>query len=344
MLIALPPVVMTKQYGTLAPTAGSAAAANPMDKSIACIRCDHIRRQAEEAFTELRTQTDLHIAAVQKKLREEHLGEIHRLRAANEALQAELAKMRETAGPRDAALRTELERTKREAESAAKKQTADLEQRISILTGEYDARIEAVKRQVAEAEQTAEREREALIKSHRRESLNSESRIKELQVENGDLVGEVQALKSQLHRAKLEVDKQTHFITAERDDAIHQLSLVRSRLLALENGRQGTDLDKAKQDLAYRRRIGEMESEIRRTEIESVRLRREIIQLNQKIELMESEGRGGSWLTLRSARPKLFALEEGSRNSGRITRIGHTYTSPKTSPRDIEEVPSPTFN
>lgn len=303
---------MTKISGQLTPPQTAAVKGG-------CEQCMQIRRQAEEAFTELRAQTDRHIFAIQKKLKEEHASELFKVKSANDILTAELMRVKEQLAARS-------------------EKDSECELRIESIKSE----CEQAERRLREHEKMAEKDRDEILRSHKRELNAMEATIEEKAERIEDLEVQVQSLKSQGTKAKMEhqfeQDRQLRLVSLERDDLKEQLALANKRLGSLDNWKTEADLERAKLDLAYRKRMGEMESEVRRTEIESVRLRREIIQLNQKLELSESGGGSSNFLMLRSGRPRQLSLEGISRphhpplSSGRITRIASN---------NVEELPPP---
>lgn len=325
---------MTKYAGVLTP---------PQSTVKGCEQCVQIKKQAEDAFTELRAQTDRHIAAVQKKLREEHAVEIARVKAANDIMTAEIRRFKE--------LLARAENDKR-----LERQEAEVEAKLESIRAECDARIDEVEQLMRKEEAVACKQREDLIRTHKRELITLQADLEESNGCNAqqtsridELELDVQSLKAQVAKSKLEhqiqLDRQTRQVALERDELKEQLGLAHQRLGSLDNWKTEADLERAKLDLAYRKRIGEMESEVRRTEIESVRLRREIIQLNQKLESQH----GTNFLMLRSsARPKQLSLEgfrESRANnlplsSGRIARVC-AAESPRRSAGDVEELPPP---
>ena len=313
---------MTKQVGVLTPpqTAGI---------SKGCDNCAKIRRQAEDAFAELRTQTDRHILAVQKKLKEDHNLETGKLKAQIENLQQESKKM------------------------GSRKMNEEIEKRVLEIKKECDTRISAIQAKLVEAESKLARQ------DDRRDQMLRDARVTELESENDGLRAQVdkleielQSQKAKLERAKLEqemnVERHTRSLALERDDARERLSAMEHKLAALESFKREAELERAKIDLNYRKRLGEMESEVRRTEIEAVRLKREIIQLSQRLESAENASSISSFPMLTSARSRLLALEgsapqittkiASSSQSGRIAKV----SSPKRSPRAVEELPPPT--
>ena len=317
---------MTKTVGALAPQSVAA-----------CENCMHIRRQAEEAFTELRAQTDRHILAVQKKLKDDHSCELSKVNSANDILTADIARLKE--------LLSKLEKDKRSQAQSEK----ELEARIADIRGECETKINEIERSMRKEELAASKEREDLLRSHRKDVQGIEEKIQESNarlLQSNKKIEELEqenvALRSQISKSKLELqlelDRQTRLIYSERDNLKDQLALSQQRLGTIENWKTEGDLERAKLDLAYRKRIGEMESEVRRTEIESVRLRREIIQLSQKLELAEPRGAtSNNFLMLRSGRQTKQLSLEGFRpvSSGRITRV--VGTADRTG--DVEELP-----
>ena len=329
---------MTRQTGELTPPQQAVPPRVAIEK---CANCAHIRRQAEEAFSELRNQTDKHIAAVQRKLREDHAAEISKLKSANEALQAEIKRF----APRDSAVKTEVAKLQKEHQKRMKEQALEFQTQLEDVKAEFESRLEQAMKEAYSVKSQAKSEREEVAK----QSKLREARDKELEAENERLALEIdrleielQSVKGQLgkvkHEHQLELERQLRSLATERDQARDQLTLAEQRIASLESGKRESDIEKARADLNYRRRMGEMESEIRRTEIESVRLRREIIQLNQKIETLDNELARGGQPALRSARNRIFALElpPANSNSGRIARIDR-------SPRNVEAL-TPTSN
>lgn len=327
---------MTKQVGVLTPPQNPSG----LSGKDACKNCDRIRQQAEDAFSELRNQTDKHIHAVQKKLREDHSMEVSRLRGQIETLQTELKRVKNLSDTR-----TTIQRL-----------NEDFEKRAADLRKEYDSRISVLQANLDEAEVRIAQQKEDSLRSARRDNLLRDARVKDLEKENETAAREVdrleienQSLKAKLDKSKLDqevaVEKHTKLISSERDDARERLGLAEDRIASLEAFKREAEIERARSDLHYRRRLGDMESEVRKTEIESVRLRREIIQLTQKLE--QSEGNSSSQVSsfpmLTSARSRLFAIEAGTSKLqiGRITRVGQDR-SPKKSPKAVEELPPPT--
>jgi hypothetical protein len=321
---------MTKTVGVLSPATNNTPG---------CGNCVKMRKQAEDAFLELRTQTDKHIHAVQKKLKEDHQAEVTKLNLQIDALQLELKKIKDAQAGRDVG--------------------KEFEKRMQESRKEYEARINVVQTKLDEAESRLARQQEDSLRYTRREHLLRDARVQEVEKENDHLRStvdkleiEIQSLKCKLDRAKLEqdafVEKQTKSLIIERDEAKQRLLLAEQRLAGLEAFKREAEIDKAKMDLNYRRRLGEMESEVRRTEIESVRLKREIIQLTQRLETAENlPSSNNSFPMLTSARSRLFAIEGGAlfgtsskpTQSGRIAKINERTGSPKRSPRAVEELP-----
>ena len=332
---------MTKQVGVLTPPGGGIVKE--------CGNCTKIRRQAEDAFSELRTQTDRHIHAVQKKLRDDHSVEIGKLTAKIESVEKELANA-----------------VSKPSKSDIKKITDDFQKKISETKTEYEQRISVLQAKLDEAESRLAKTHEDTLRSARRDHLLRDARVSELVSENQQLSEEVdklevelQSARSKVERAKLDqdvqIERQTRALVCERDEAKERLALSEERLGSLESFKRESEIEKAKIDLNYRRRLGEMESEIRRTEIESVRLRREIIQLTQRLEIAEqttSNKSSSSFPMLMSARSRLFALESDSAASklppstkgGMIAKINdlRCTSPPKRSPRAVQELPPPT--
>lgn len=332
---------MTKATGILTPPHNHA-----VESKTACKRCDVIKKQAEAAFTELRSQTDQHIASVQRKSKEEHAAELERLRTDNQQMMKDLKALREQAGPRDQAMKIELEKVKGDAERRLHNQRSALEDKLTEVTAEYESRILKIQSQLDQAERHGEKEMEALSRSHKKEVVFLESRIKELLSENDEVSGQlrkaeldIHTMRSESHKTQLQIDRATHSAAADRDAALEQVASLKVKITSMESAKTEADLERAKLDLAYRRRIGEMESEVRRTEIESVRLRREILQLNQRVEQLETDAGHSNWLS-RGARSRVLPIESGlpSLNSGRITRVA----TPVVRNNDVEEVSSPT--
>lgn len=312
---------MTRVTGVLTP---------PQTTSISkgCDNCGKIRRQAEEAFSELRAQTDRHILAVQKKLKDDHNVEVGKFKAQIENLQQESKKL------------------------GSRKINEEIEKRVLEIRRECDARIQLIQNKLWEAEANLAR------KDERRDQLLRDARVSELEKENSNIRSEidkleieVQSYKSKLERAKMDqemyVERQTRTLAMERDEAKDRLVAIEQKLQSLESFKREAELERAKIDLNYRRRLGEMESEVRRTEIESVRLKREIIQLTQRLESSEQTGSTvNAFPMLSSARNRLLALEaaappptvKATSQSGRIAKV----SSPKRSPRAVEELPPPT--
>jgi hypothetical protein len=322
---------MTKQLGVLTPPQN--APPGPASKLDDCRNCVKIRRQAEEAFSELRIQTDKHIHAVQKKLRDDHAVEMNRLKAQNEELGTQVEKLRDMLGPRESAAKSELKRV-----------TEQHKQKLAEVRLEYDSRLSSLQKALDDSELRLARQQEDTLRSARRDTLLRDARVGELEKENDALNRqldrveiEAQSLRSKLDKAKLDqelfVEKHTRQLTMERDDARDRLKLTEERIASLEAFKREAEIDKAKSDLHYRRRLGEMESEVRRTEIESVRLRREIIQLNQRLESSQIDSSSLSFPMLSSAKNRLFAIESGpQKQHGRIARVTPA----------VEELPPPT--
>jgi len=264
---------MTRNFGDLTPPRSG------------CGKCEKIKKQAEDAFSELRKQTDVHIDAVQKQLSDEYGSVIESLKSQYESLFSELAKARDSQA----------------------KQLAEKDEKYNELMEEFH-------------KYTTKNESEE----------TNAKRISELQIQ-------LQTVKSQLQKTKADSDRQVEQIMTERDDAILEVNRLNSRMSSIDNIRHEYELEKAKMDLAYRKRIGEMESEVRRTEIESVRLRKQILSLTQQIDAYEHVrrpaaqfgGGGAKQLIDDLRRSRFFAIESTSSTvpmSGRITRL--TFTAP----------------
>lgn len=327
---------MTKQVGVLTPPQDPSGLSGKDE----CKNCGRIRQQAEDAFSELRNQTDKHIHAVQKKLRDDHSVEVSRLKTQIDALQSELRKARNSS----------------DSKATIQRLNDEFEQRAADMRKEYDSRLSVLQANLDEAEARIAQQQEDSLRSARRETLLRDARVRELEKENEATAREVdrleienQSLRAKLEKAKLDqevaLEKQTRLLASERDDARERLALAEGRITSLETFKREAEIEKARSDLHYRRRLGDMESEVRKTEIESVRLRREIIQLTQKLEQFEgnSSSQSSSFPMLSSARSRLFAIEAGSSKPqiGRITRVGQDR-SPKKSPKAVEELPPPT--
>ena len=135
----------------------------------------------------------------------------------------------------------------------------------------------------------------------------------------------LETAKSQIQKLTREYDGVVEKIRSERDDAVLDLNRLMAKAGAVDSLRQEYELERARADLAYRKRIGEMESEVRRTEIESVRLRKQILSLTQRIETYEHQG------THRFIRPpqlvddlrrsRILSIESDTQSSGVIRRI-----------------------
>jgi hypothetical protein len=172
---------------------------------------------------------------------------------------------------------------------------------------------------------------------HRAVTLESAERTR-----NDSSEIQLQTIKSQLRQTRTECDKRIEQITIERDDAVLEVNRLTNRMSSVDSIRHEYELDKAKMDLAYRKRIGEMESEVRRTEIESVRLRKQILSLTQRIEAYEQISRrngGGSYLD-DIRRSRIFAIETGTPAtggalSGRITRLTFATHEEDDEPRIV---------
>ena len=324
---------MTRHEGQLTPPQKSVPISGEK-----CASCAHIRRQAEDAFSELRNQTDKHILAIQRKLRDDHAGELERLKSSNENLQAEVHRLREIVGPRETATKTEIANLHRDHKERMTHQALEFEAEIAEIRKTYDQKL----RQMLS-------EHDDVVKQVKLREARDWERTDDNQRLRGEvdrLEIELQSVKGQLGKVKLEhqveLERQLRSVATERDQAKEKLSLAEQRIASLENSKRESDIDKARADLNYRRRMGEMESEIRRTEIESVRLRREIIQLSQKIETLDNELVRSGQPALRSARNRMFALELPpvvTSNSGRIARIERSPTES----RNVEAL-TPTSN
>lgn len=332
---------MTKTTGILTPPHNPA-----VESKTACKRCDVIKKQAEAAFTELRSQTDQHIAAVQRKSKEENATELERLRMENQQMIKDLNALREQEGPRDQAMKVELEKVKSDAERRLHNQRSAFEDKLTEVSADYESRILKIHSRLDEAERHGEKEMEAIARSHKKDVVLLESRIKELLSENDELLRQlrkaeldIHTIKSESHKTQLQIDRATHSAAAEREAALEQVVALKVKISSMESAKTEADLERAKLDLAYRRRIGEMESEVRRTEIESVRLRREILRLNQRVEQLETDAGHSNWIS-RTARSRILPIESGlpSLHSGRIRRVA----TPVVRNNDVEEVSSPT--
>ena len=279
--------------------------ANLAPNNLQCLQCDKIKQQAEEAFRELRTQTDLHIDAVQQKLQEEFSADLARLKSENESLRA-------------------------------------VQGQLDGMTSEYDARIDRMELLLREAEARAQRDSETTARRHKKELRSLEARTAELEHEltqsrnlTEQLDLQLEGLKSQIVRVEADGAARIRVHQTRLEETILELNRVNAKLALQEGARQEWNLEKAKLDLAYRKRIGEMESEVRRTEIESVRLRKQILSLSQQLE-------GFNMVSLRDRLPvrksTVFAIEEPADlrpTIGRITRLA----APKSG--EIEELESP---
>ena len=189
---------------------------------LGCGKCAKVKQQAEDAFRELRTQADLHIAAIERK----------------------------------AGGRAEL----------------------NAIAAEYEGRISQMERELTEMESRSKTEIEQILRKCKKDTRSLEMRVAELE----------------------------ELLTAEREDS----------------NSSRWKIEKAKLDLAYRKRMGEMESEVRRTEIESVRLRKQIMSLTQKL-----EENGG--LAIRDRFKLRNIFDEPPLPSGRIAKL---------SSRELEDV------
>lgn len=251
---------MTRHDGVLA----SAAFPSP------CEKCEHLRVQAEQAFTELRHEADAHIAAVQKKLRDDFGKEIAKLKSANQQLQSELS----------FALK----------KSGSTPQDVHAQNRVHAL----EAEVKALEKQRKDEFNRAARESESFLKQHNAEVsmlegklINSETRVTQLTDELYATRLSIENCKGQLQNHSSESEHHITRLEGERDDLILSNNALKVRLAAVDKARHELEMERARQDLAYRRRIGEMEMEVRRSDIESVRLRNQVLALTQKIESLE---------------------------------------------------------
>jgi|LauGreDrversion4_2_1035121.scaffolds.fasta_scaffold26299_2 chromosome segregation ATPase len=218
---------MTKTLGVL----------TPPTRSVVCAKCSQIKKQAEEAFTQLRLQTDSHIDAIQQQLSEEYGGTINELKAQYDELFGELVKAREAVKEKDSQHVAEMDKLRGEiGEQNTVKQT-----------------ISSLEKMLADTQ---------------------------IQLEKS---------KSLVTKVRSECDKMVDQMRTERDDAVLEVNRLVNKVGGVDTLRHEYEMERARADLAYRKRIGEMESEVRRTEIESVRLRKQILSLNQKIEMFEHQ-------------------------------------------------------
>ena len=272
---------MTKTTGVLTPQN------RPAVSTKQCVKCLQIKKQAEEAFSELRKQTDAHIDAVQKQLSEEYGSTINELKNQYEELFGELVKAREAQQQRERAHADEMIR----------------------LRGELE------------------------------ESVKLREKVDELEKQLNEAEVKVETSKTHVNKVRSECDKMVDQMRAERDDAVLEVNRLMTKVGAVDSLRQEYELERAKADLAYRKRIGEMESEVRRTEIESVRLRKQILSLTQKIETYEHHQmryNQAPRLYDDLRRSRILSIESEPPISGRITRLALPLDNPIV-PRDLPD-------
>lgn len=250
---------MTRYDGSLAP----AAFPSP------CEKCENLRIQAERAFSELRREADGHIAAVQKKLRDDFGKEIAKLKSANQQLQSELSFALKKGGP-----------VSQDTPSHARLQA-------------LEAEVRSLEKARKEEQTRTARESETFLKQHNAEVsmlegklTNSESRIAQLSHDLHVAKLNIENYKGQLQNHMSESEHHIGRLEGERDDLILANNGMKMKLNAAEKARHELEMERAKIDLAYRRRIGEMEMEVRRADIESVRLRNQNLALTQRLECM----------------------------------------------------------
>ena len=254
---------MTRTTGVLTPPAKSLVSSSAATKP--CGKCIQIKKQAEEAFSELRRQTDEHIDAVQRQLSEEYGSTINELKNQYEELFGELIKAREAQKHRE---------------------------------NDHEAEM-------------------AQMREHLEQYRELDEKLNETEIK-------METYKSQVNKVRLDCDKIVDQMRSERDDAVLEVNRLMSKVGAVDSLRQEYELERAKADLAYRKRIGEMESEVRRTEIESVRLRKQILSLTQQIETYQHHERKYNQVPklyddLR--RSRILSIESEPPTSGRITRL-----------------------
>ena len=270
-----------------------------------CLKCDRMKKQAEDAFRELRTQADLHISTIQRKLETEYESELTRLNKTIDKLRLDNDKL-------------------------ANSRLRDNETRAEIdaVSTEYQGRISQMESELL----AVEKESENQLRASKRDIRNLQVHVASLEETHAQLVQESSLQNEEISRLKAENEKLQH----ELEAAKAQNAQMKSKAIVYETGKQEWSLEKAKIDLAYRKRIGEMESEVRRTEIESVRLRKEIFSLKQQLEagnsltsydgglherfrsLIDSHSEAAS---VRKSMIGIFAYEETTRPSGRIARV-----------------------
>ncbi len=269
---------MTKTLGVL----------TPPTRSVVCAKCSQIKKQAEEAFSELRRQTDSHIDAIQQQLSEEYGSTINELKTQYDELFGELVKAREAVKHKDM---------------------------------QHEAEMVKLRDEIAEAENFKQ-----TISSL--EKILSETQI------------QLEKSKSQVAKVRSECDRIVDQMRTERDDAVLEVNRLFNKVGGVDTLRHEYEMERARADLAYRKRIGEMESEVRRTEIESVRLRKQILSLNQKIEMFEHQRYSQvPRLVDDLRRSRILSIESDHQPvSGRITRLA-LPTEPIRDGGTLDELP-----
>jgi chromosome segregation ATPase len=273
-----------------------------------CEKCEQIRVHAERAFRELRHEADAHIEAVERKLRDDFARETTKLRAANQQLQQELSRAR----------------------SGTPQPDRTLSDRIPTLESDLRARDATIAK--------SSRDYESMVRKYSTQISSLEEELRSAQDSLADVTNQLMnarqgsdSNRTQIHKTVSEYERQLQQLQNERNEYVLANNSLKNKLAASESAKQELELERARLDLAYRRRIGEMEMEVRRSDIESVRLRRQIMTQGQKIEALER----GITPSLGTHTPQLFSADTDvsypeQPRKGMITRINSQPDTPKS--------------
>ena len=276
-----------------------------------CSNCELLTRElsnarvkAEQAFAELRRQTDKELAAMHAKMTARGSSTV----TENKALIEEISRLQDALNQKTA----EVTRWRQELQIEDEQPSQLVIKLNEQLVAREHANAELVQR-VMELEHRQNHENRKLSDTNKallgeleeRDALISElkAQVKQLskEIANGLTVDPTHITDLQNRVSNL-IAENTRLVTDLHDKA-RDLQYAQSRNAKLEEHVQHTenklgganqrnsevDHDKAKVDLAYRKKLGELEASLRRSQIQSARLQQEVQQLNDNLDVVCSE-------------------------------------------------------
>jgi len=307
----------------------------------ACSNCDLLvkelqnsRVKAEQAFAELRRQTDKDVASMHTKLTARGstsavenralLEEISRLQDALNQKTAEVTRWRQELQIEDDQPSAVVIKLNEEV-VARERRNSDLTQKLVDLENKQHRetkKLEEANRSLLDDME----ERDALISELKAQvrqlskeiasglTVNPEH-VRDLQERLSQLITDNSKLVADLHDKSREV--QTTQLRNQRLE--EEIRNAENRLGGANQKHSDGDHARARVDLQYRKKLGEVEAQLRRAEIQNAKLQQEVQQLNDSLDVVCSESERKCVAREAEAAGLRQQLEEERRHSSKLT-------------------------